>query len=499
LKNRVFFGDAMLAAFLGFFLVLLLTKHSGLGISPDSIYYLSAADSLLAGNGLYQFDDKPFIMFPFFYPCFLAIVQGLFHLSILKAGAYLNASLFGVVIYMSGIMLADWKVTPWLRWLLLLLMALSPSLLEIYTMLWSETLFVVEIMAGIFLARKYFKETNYKNLFFISIISAIIIVTRLAGLAFAGTIGLLILMNHDAKWGTKIKHAIIYGFCSIVLLVLNLLRNSWVSATLTGNRQKGTTPFLDNLEYYGTVLSSWLPFSEYTSKHSILLALIFLGIVFILFLYRWLQKKEHNSYEKITVAFTLVYSVFMLITATVSRFETINNRLLSPFFIPCLFTLSFYVVGALKSIQHKFAYTFVKIIIIVVGLATLGEYAKKDFATYQENSQGGIGGYTEDDWICSETIAYLKKDSSIWKQGQPLYSNASHAVYFFTKNHLSILPERKYQDLVKEFTQSPKLQLIWFKNEDNPEILNLAEIKAVKNLELLKEFKDGYIFKCTSK
>ena len=194
-----------MAALLGFVVVILLTQHSGLGISPDSIYYLSAADSMLAGKGLYQFDDKPFIMFPFFYPCFLAIMQGLFHLSILKAGAYLNACLFGVVIYMSGIMLADWKVTPWLRWLLLLLIALSPSLLEIYTMLWSETLFVVEIMIGIFLARNYFLTTNYKTLFLICLISSLIIVTRLAGLAFSGAIGLLILMNHDVKWGTKIN------------------------------------------------------------------------------------------------------------------------------------------------------------------------------------------------------------------------------------------------------------------------------------------------------
>ncbi len=489
----------MMAAFLGFVLVLLLTKHSGLGISPDSIYYLSAADSLVAGKGLYQFDDKPFIMFPFFYPSFLAFLQGVLHLSLLKGGVYLNACLFGAVIYMSGWMLAKWKVTPWLRWLLLLLMALSPSLLEIYTMLWSETLFIMEIMLGIFIARKYFLETNYKNLFFIIIITAIILVTRLAGLAFAGTIGLLILMNHDLKWGTKIKHSIIYGCCSLLPLVLNLLRNSWVSDTLTGNRQKGTTPFLNNLEYYGTVLSSWLPFSEYTSKHSMIVAFIFLVTVFILFVYRWWQKKEHNYYEKITVAFTIVYSVFMLITATISRYETINNRLLSPFFIPCLFTLSFYVVGALKSIQHKLSYSIIKIIIIIIGLATLGDYAQKDFASYQENSQGGIGGYTEDDWMFSETIAYLKKDSSFWGKGQPVYSNASHAVYFFTKQHLSILPERKYQNLVKEFTQSPQLWLIWFKNEDNPEILNLEEIKGIKNLELLKEFKDGYIFQCTSK
>jgi hypothetical protein len=134
-----------------------------------------------------------------------------------------------------------------------------------------------------------------------------------------------------------------------------------------------------------------------------------------------------------------------------------------------------------------------------VGLATLGDYAKKDFASYQENSQGGIGGYTEDDWMYSETISHLQKESEIWHQGQPVFSNASHAVYFYTKRHLSILPERKYQDLVKEFTQYPKIKLIWFKNEDNPEILTLAEIKAVKNIELLKEFKDGYIFQCTSK
>ena len=64
-----------MAALLGAVIIIGLTLHSGLGISPDSIYYMSAADNFIAGKGFYQFDAKPFVMFPVFYPVAIAMVK----------------------------------------------------------------------------------------------------------------------------------------------------------------------------------------------------------------------------------------------------------------------------------------------------------------------------------------------------------------------------------------------------------------------------------------
>jgi hypothetical protein len=90
---------SLLAAFIGGLLVILLSNHSGLGISPDSIYYLSTADSFIAGKGFYQFDGKPFVMFPVGYPFLLSLIKLIFGSSFLKVVPFFNTILFGLTIY----------------------------------------------------------------------------------------------------------------------------------------------------------------------------------------------------------------------------------------------------------------------------------------------------------------------------------------------------------------------------------------------------------------
>lgn len=497
LKSNI---DSLLAAFIGMGLLLLLTKHGGLGISPDSIYYMSAADNFLAGKGFYQFDEKPFVMFPVFYPIVLSSVKWIAGNSFLNAAPFLNAILFGLTIFLSGAMLEKTNHVRWLKWLVLSIIALSPGLLEIYTMLWSETLFITEVLLFIWFCKMYFESYSIQHLLFIAIVAAIVAETRLAGVSVIATGGILILLSRDIAWSKKIAHAFIYGTLSISLFVINLIRNYNLTQTLTGNRQKGTTPFLENLKYYGLVLSDWMPFSTWTSKFPELVGFLFLIIIGCIFIYRLLRGIEHNSYEKIAATFTLMYSSFMLIVATISRFETINNRLLAPFYIPCLFTISFYLVSTLRLNLSQKVRTILIAVLIIIGGATIVQYAKTDYATFKQNNEGGIGGYSDDDWrLKSGLLAHLKINSALFTMGKTVYSNAPHAVYLNTQQHVQILPERKYAHLVASFNEMPSQLLIWFNNEDNPEVLTLEEVQKTKNLQIISKFNDGLIFLCTSK
>ena len=492
--------DSLLAALVGGLMVVLLTKHSGLGISPDSIYYVSTADSIIAGKGFYQFDGKPFVMFPVVYPILLSSIKIIFGNAFLKVVPFFNALLFGLTIFISGIILENTNHSKWLKWVVLAIISLSPSLLEVYTMLWSETLFITEVILFIYFGKIYFEKLNHKYLIIIALIAAIAADTRLAGVAVIATGGLLILMSQDLKWGKKFQHLFIYGAIAISLFVLNLIRNALLTQTLTGNRQKGVTPFLENLKYYGLVLANWLPFSKWGSVFPITIAFLFLAIVIITFFFRFLKSKEQHHYEKLAVAFTLMYSLFMLAVATISRFETINNRLLAPFFIPCVLTIGFYLASIFKLVKKR------NYKIALIGVSTLLvttiilQYGDIDRTTFLENKEGGIGGYSDDDWfISSGLLNYLKSNPSFFASGKTIYANAAHAVYFKTSQHVQILPERKYTHLVAEFNNIPTQILIWFNNEDNPEVLNLQEVASSKNLQIIGKFNDGVIYLCTSK
>ena len=489
-----------MAALLGALLVILLTNHSGLGISPDSIYYLSTADSIIAGKGFYQFDGKPFVMFPVGYPILLSFIKLIVGGSFLKIVPFFNAILFGINIFVTGLILENTNHSKWLKWIVLLVIALSPSLLEIYTMLWSETLFITEIVLFIYFGKIYFDKFSFKSLIVIAIIAAAAADTRLAGVAVIATGGLLILMSRALNLVKKFQHALVYGSISIAPFVVNLVRNALLTQTLTGNRQKGVTPFLENLKYYGLVLTNWLPFSKWASSLPTVIAFLFLSVLIIVFLVRFLKSKEQHHYEKIAVAFTLIYSIFMLTVATISRFETINNRLLAPFYIPCVLTISFYIACIFKIAKTGILKVALICVCVLIVTAIAFQYSETDRASYLENKEGGIGGYSDDDWfISSGLLNYLKANPSFFNSDKPIYSNAAHAVYFMTQQQAQILPERKYAHLVKEFNVLPAQVLIWFNNEDNPEVLTLQEVSSTKNLQIIGKFNDGVIYLCTSK
>ena len=48
--------DSLLVALAGFVLIQIFSKHSGIGISPDSVTYLSASRHLATGGGFRSFD-----------------------------------------------------------------------------------------------------------------------------------------------------------------------------------------------------------------------------------------------------------------------------------------------------------------------------------------------------------------------------------------------------------------------------------------------------------
>ena len=74
------YWDALIASSLVFVLILLFTQHSGIGISPDSVQYLSVANHMVERFSFIDFNNEPFVLFPLGYPIFLALIKIVFPL-----------------------------------------------------------------------------------------------------------------------------------------------------------------------------------------------------------------------------------------------------------------------------------------------------------------------------------------------------------------------------------------------------------------------------------
>jgi len=370
-------------------------------------------------------------------------------------------------------------------------LACSPCLLEVYSMVWSETLFIFLILLFITAFRNYQVSHSVSRLLLAGLVVAIAFVTRYAGVSLLCTGGFLLLLDGDLGVTKKIKHLLLFGSVGGSLVIINLIRNSMVSGNITGVREKAIRSIGDNLNQIGATLSDWLPFVKgHEAIATALFILIFLLGSYKLF-YRVLQQQYFHSFETIVACFFIMYALFMLTAASISRFEYLSSRLLSPMYIPLLLVGSSWVVPALQRL------TRVKKIILLIAVVLF--YLGFQYNQYQLNAEAwdgikdaGIPGYTEDSWTQSPAIDFIKKNKSHFIQ--PVYSDANDAVYFLTGIHALSLPHKEIPKEIDTFLQHSSFYLIWLTDGENTDLINLDFIKQHKKLVSIQQLDGGSIF-----
>jgi hypothetical protein len=490
--------DTFIAAIIGFYVIHLFTKYSGVGISPDSIMYASTATNIQAHGTLITFNETPLVFFPVFYPLFLAVIQFFSHVDPITAGATINSFLFAAVILTSGWILSRFVAHSRIyKWLILIAIILSPALLEIYSFLWSETLFILEVMLFILAYHHYIKSHSIQTLLFAALIAAISCITRYAGVTLIGTGGLLLLLDNKLNVPKKIKHICLFTLTSFSLLICNLVYNRLTSGLSTGTREPSITPFSQNLYYVGTVINDWGSMVENADKFAILItSVIMLTLMGVL---AWKTYKGRiNNYENIVIAYAFVYGAFIILISTFSRFERINSRLLSPLFIPLLISCTSWVPDMINTIKSKAKYVLAGVAIFAM-LAF--EYAtlRRDLDRYDDEMDYGVPGYSDDSWNKSEFVEYLKAHKHIFKPEIPIYSDANEAVYLFTGTPSALIPHKFFQKDVAKFYAKKRFYLIWFDSLYNKELVSLQDIMAHKKLVKVGQAKEGEIYLCEEK
>ncbi|MBS1531247.1 MAG: hypothetical protein JSU01_13155 [Bacteroidetes bacterium] len=486
--------DSFIFACIGFYAIYLYTSYSGVGLSPDSLMYASAADHFAAHGNFITFTGTPITFFPVFYPFFLGVIDFFSRVNPIEAGAMVNRLLFAGAVFTSGwIMERFVSHSRIYKWLILIAIVISPGLLEIYTFLWSETLFILEILFFILAYWKYMHDHSTKWLVIAAIITAISCITRYAGVTIIGTGGLLILLDDELPFRKKIIHGLLFGAVSLSLLTANLLYNSTVTGLSTGTREPSITPFSQNLFRVGTVINDWGALSNKADAFAIPIAsIILLSLIGVL---AWKTfKKRINSYENIVIAFAVVYGLFMIILATFSRFEPINSRLLSPMFIPLLISCTSWVPDVLKDVHTKVWKHSLAGVAVIAMLIFEYSTVTIDYQRWDDENDYGVPGYSDDSWNQSEILPYLKKHKAMFKPDIPIYSDANEAVWLCTGLNSQLVPHKFFQKDVDKFYQQKKFYLIWFDSLYNSELVGIKEIMAHRQLKMIGGAKEGKVY-----
>ena len=152
-------GYLLALSLLGIFLVLIATSKYGIGLTPDSISYISAARNLVHQNQLVKYDGSQFLHWPPLYPLMLALFE-LAGVHAFIGARFLNALLFGGIVYLFGILFIRSSRTAGKISILCapLSVLLSIPLLQLAINAWSEPLFIFLIIEFFLLFGRFLEE-----------------------------------------------------------------------------------------------------------------------------------------------------------------------------------------------------------------------------------------------------------------------------------------------------------------------------------------------------
>ena len=494
--------EALVGSLLGFLIIVLFTHHSGIGVSRDSIAYISAANSFIEGRGFIEYDNVPLALFPAGYPIILGIVQFITHCPIIVVGAYFNALLFATVIYLLACIIKQ-QVYPnkVIAFTLIAVLVFAVPLHEDFYMLWSESVFILlEVLLIITLTHYFQKQLKY--CYYLSVfIASYAAITRFAGITFIVVPGLFLILNTNISLWKRWKNIIAGIIAGITPLAINLIRNYYCTTEVAGNRQRGIYTLYENISFSGKVFGEWFYNSALKSATTFSIGLIVLLLFIsysIFILIRIYKYRSKMAYYKVATVYGSIYYVFMLITATLSRYETINNRLLSPLFIPLLLLLIHIGERIINSALFASLQRAKAIVITIIFVVLLSKEVIASYDFYIDTEEGGIGGYTEDSWRESETIRYVNEHINQYNKLSvndiPVYSNSAHALYLYTNTYFNLLPEKKHQNRIENLYKQPSFYVIWFNEEGNDDMLPIDSIQKHRTLKVVQQFNDGTVF-----
>ena len=500
---------------------------SGAAWHWDSVRYLAAARSLLAGSGFVDVGAQPgYSYWPPLYPLLLA-AGGLF-VDPVEIPGPLNAAAFALTIFCFGRYLWARLDSPFLRVWAPLACALSLPLAENARWAMTETIFILLVTLALIGIDEYRANGSPKALVFAAVFSALAWQTRYAGAALVVTMGLLVLSDRRRPFRERVRRSAILGAITGAPMALWLLRNYRLRGTpITTVHPETARDWREIFDGMVGHLGSWTDFDTGPTT---------LAIVSSLALAAALARKRLETTGRATSGrassrpnwlavwglFSLAYLVLVVVALrTGSTWHGVQARHLTPLYVPTVAVVAglcdrFFArtrtgrtaaaapgAGGLfpragSSLRRLAGPATTTAVMIVLSWWSVGQAGLAADAIARENSSDFTGtGYASPRWADSETLGALRPSAAA------PYTNSRSAVSLYTGAH-GMPPMPANRDLAVETVLTKWLdrvpdgsRIIWFRRwEENRERFapTPLALRVSPSLVPVGEFADGTIF-----
>lgn len=450
----VSFLSLVLLALSGTFLILYATPQ-GMGLFDDSIAYIAGARSILDGQGYREAwlaSNQPVTHFPPGFSAVLALV-GLSGLDPLRGTRFVNALIFGINIFMLGII--GWRMTrsKAAGIVLAILLLINGQLFRVHTTAMSEPLYIFFTLAAFLTFSQYFvseDKNSIKFLLFTSILTAFAYLTRYAGLALLATFLVSLFILHPT-WKQRLTSIGIFLAGFIPFALAWSIRNRLLADNATNRTLVYHPVTAENLQLGLSNVAAFLLPVEAWRRELIKIPNLFAGILSILvvMLLIWLLAKawkkffqpESQTPDVLSFIATLyIFGYLASILSSMTWFDASTKfqlRILAPVYVS-LFIMLVYLGYWLWQNQKAIS---ILLSLVILSLS-LYNYAE----TLTQLRKGGQG-YASFQWFDSKAIKFLAG----LPEGTRIYSNETAPVYLYTNRPGYVLP-----DLIDPVTGLPR-------------------------------------------
>jgi hypothetical protein len=344
--------------------LVLLSCRSGVGISWDSTDYISVGKNMASGVGVRDVVGLPMTVRP---PGISALICLGDWLGMRPSLTFVivNALSSGLSTLFALLILRQTNVRKAFTVPTLMIIAFSPSLLNMYSMAWSEPIFIALVMAALWIA---LSPRSFRIHILLGLVFIAMFFIRYVGPFYSFPIAIIAIIVQFKKTAQFKSIFIVAGiyFVSIIPQYLWLLRNRSIDGTLTGVRAGAGGSYLNPIKTMLATFGSWvvghdplngnggiyLAWNDYSIIMKIFGCLFALSLILIIALF---LKSDNISPDATYAVCGLIFVSFFYMAFSVIRFVHVeigplDNRMMSGIYIPLVLTFSIVLNSLVKEI-----------------------------------------------------------------------------------------------------------------------------------------------------
>ena len=477
----------------------------GPGLSPDSVSYLAAGINLANGRGLTLPVGDALTIFPPGLP-FVAALGEWTGLSAQLAVRLLMAVAAAAIVLLSHSLLRRMGVRGTLLWGATALLALSPVVLDVSKMAWTEAPFIALALWALLLAGDTWLRPSKRvvDLLLLALPCWGAFMFRYAAVGLIAALALCVFVMHAPAWKRAAVHTAIFVGFAVAVPAIWLLRNWATDGTVMGGRGGSPDTLGGVLRGMLETIGQWvLPLDG--PSDSMLLALGLAAVVALILLagsaFRWPSSDgAPHAHVLVLLLFVIVYVPYLAAAQLSTVLDPIGTRLLSPIYVPLLLLAAAGVPPLVRRLDNP----NVRRVALVVGVLFLVGQATTSARAVRAGVVSGIG-FNARSWTESELAAataaagseravavyYSNQTWGLWAaaQVQPLVKSPSSRDFRGTSQQDPLAALRQRVEC-----SSGTILLAWFDQAAGPDDITPDALSAEVRLDVLAVAADGTLY-----